>query len=93
MRSSAVEHLVHTEGVTGSIPVASTNLPRYCNIVNDANRYANETVGDPAYPLKRFQRVTTVSLETIKIVRGLQPLDIMEPKATVEGSRPLEPTH
>ena len=28
MRSSAGEHLVHTEGVTGSIPVASTNLPR-----------------------------------------------------------------
>ena len=50
-------------------------------------------MGDPAYPLKRFQRVITVSLETIKIVRGLQPLDIMEPKATVEGSRPLEPTH
>jgi hypothetical protein len=24
MRSSAGEHLVHTEGVTGSIPVAST---------------------------------------------------------------------
>src|ERR1700749_2675432 len=26
MRSSAGEHLVHTEGVTGSIPVASTIL-------------------------------------------------------------------
>src|SRR5579871_5150300 len=26
MRSSAGEHLVHTEGVTGSIPVASTSL-------------------------------------------------------------------
>ena len=26
MRSSAGEHLVHTEGVTGSIPVASTNF-------------------------------------------------------------------
>lgn len=49
-------------------------------IVNDANRYANETMGDPAYPLKLFQRVITVSLETMKIVRGLPPLDIMEPK-------------
>ena len=28
MRSSAGEHLVHTEGVTGSIPVASTIFPR-----------------------------------------------------------------
>jgi predicted helicase len=45
-------------------------------IVNDANRYAIETVGDPAYPLKLFQRVITVSLETMKIVRGLPRLEI-----------------
>jgi predicted helicase len=45
-------------------------------IVNDANLYANETVGDPAYPLLLFQRVITVSLETIRIVRGLPKLDI-----------------
>jgi predicted helicase len=45
-------------------------------IVNDANRYAIETVGDPAYPLKLFQRVITVSLETMKIVRGLPKLEI-----------------
>lgn len=43
-------------------------------IVNDANRYAIETVGDPAYPLKLFQRVITVSLETMKIVRLLPKL-------------------
>lgn len=43
-------------------------------IVNDANRYAVETVGDPAYPLKLFQRVITVSLDTMKIVRSLPPL-------------------
>ena len=45
-------------------------------IVNDANRYAIETVGDPAYPLKLFQRMITVSLETMKIVKGLPKLDI-----------------
>ena len=45
-------------------------------ITNDANRYANETVGNPAYPLELFQRVITVSLETMKIVRGLPKLDI-----------------
>lgn len=44
--------------------------------VNDANAYANETVGDPAYPLKLFQRVITVSLETAKIVRSLPKLEI-----------------
>lgn len=45
-------------------------------IVNDANDYANETMGNPAYPLELFQRVITVSLETTKIVKGLPPLDI-----------------
>jgi len=45
-------------------------------IVNDANDYANETIGDPKYPLELFQRMITVSLETIKIVRELPPLDI-----------------
>jgi predicted helicase len=43
-------------------------------IINDVNCYAVETVGDPAYPLKLFQRVITVSLETMKIVRGLPKL-------------------
>jgi predicted helicase len=45
-------------------------------IVNDANDYANETVNNPAYPLELFQRVITVSLETMKIVRSLPKLDI-----------------
>jgi predicted helicase len=48
-------------------------------IVNDANLYATETIGDPAYPLKLFQRVITVSIETMKIVRSLPKLDIQEP--------------
>lgn len=46
------------------------------DIVNDANRYAVETVGNPAYPLELFQRVITVSLETMKIVRSLPALEI-----------------
>ncbi|MBB3441851.1 type ISP restriction/modification enzyme [Rhizobium sp. BK379] len=45
-------------------------------IVNDANRYAIETIGDAAYPLELFQRVITVSLETMKIVRALPKLEI-----------------
>ena len=47
-------------------------------IVNDANLYAIETVGDPAYPFDLFRRIITVSLETIKIVRSLPALDIAE---------------
>lgn len=45
-------------------------------IVNDANDWAEETMHDPAYPLKLFQRVITVSLETMKIVNSLPKLDI-----------------
>lgn len=45
-------------------------------IADDANQYAIETVGNPEYPLKLFQRVITVSLETMKIVRSLPKLDI-----------------
>ncbi|WP_231600324.1 DEAD/DEAH box helicase [Stutzerimonas frequens] len=45
-------------------------------IVNDANDWAIETMGNPKYPLELFQRVVTVSLETMRIVRDLPPLDI-----------------
>lgn len=43
-------------------------------IVSDANRYAVDTAGDPRYPLLLFQRVITVSLETMKIVKALPSL-------------------
>jgi predicted helicase len=45
-------------------------------IVNDANDWAMETMENPKYPLELFQRVITVSLETMKIVKALPPLDI-----------------
>lgn len=45
-------------------------------IVNDANDWAIETMHNPRYPLELFQRVITVSLETMKIVRSLPRLDI-----------------
>ena len=45
-------------------------------IVNDANDYANETMNNPAYPLELFQKVITVSLKTMEIVKSLPKLDI-----------------
>nr|WP_015647610.1 type ISP restriction/modification enzyme [Pseudomonas sp. GLE121]AGL12855.1 helicase domain-containing protein [Pseudomonas sp. GLE121] len=45
-------------------------------IVNDANDWAIETMQNPKYPLELFLRVVTVSLETIKLVKALPPLDI-----------------
>lgn len=37
---------------------------------------SNGMMHDPAYPLRLFQRVITVSLETMKIVKSLPKLDI-----------------
>lgn len=45
-------------------------------IVNDANDWARETIGNPRYPLELFMRIVTVSLETMKIVKSLPKLDI-----------------
>lgn len=45
-------------------------------IINDANDWAIETMGNPKYPLELFQRVVKVSLETQKIVASLPKLDI-----------------
>lgn len=36
----------------------------------------NETVRDPRYPFDLLCRVITVSLDTMKIVRALPPLEI-----------------
>ncbi len=40
-------------------------------IVNDANCYATETIGDPSYPLKLLACVIRVSMETNRIVGDL----------------------
>jgi predicted helicase len=45
-------------------------------IVSDANDWAVETLGNPRYPLELFQRVITVSLKTMKIVKALPKLPI-----------------
>lgn len=45
-------------------------------IVNDANDWAVETMKNPRYPLELFQRIITVSLETMKIIKNLPTLDL-----------------
>lgn len=54
----------------------AVSIHKESGIVNDANDWAIETMHDAAYPLKLFQRVITVSLETMKIVKNLPRLDI-----------------
>ncbi len=45
-------------------------------IVNDANLWANETIGNAKFPLELFLRVITVSLATMKIAGALPELEI-----------------
>ena len=45
-------------------------------LVNDANRYAIETMGNPVYPLALLQRVIKVSMETLQIVKDLPLLRV-----------------
>ncbi|HHA2590992.1 TPA: DEAD/DEAH box helicase [Stenotrophomonas maltophilia] len=54
----------------------AVRVDKASGIVNDANDWAIETMGNPKYPLELFQRVITVSLETQKIVNALPALNI-----------------
>lgn len=56
----------------------AVRVDKVSSIVNDANDWATETMGNPRYPLELFQRVVTVSLETQKIVAALPALDVLE---------------
>ncbi len=49
-------------------------------IVNDANIWATETIGNAKYPLELFQRIITVSLETNRIVSELPNLELLPEK-------------
>ena len=69
---SAIEHVMERQGVTKDTYNPKTK--KGSDIVNDANRYAIETMGDPAYPLMLLRRVITVSLRTVEIVDALPPL-------------------
>lgn len=54
----------------------AVRVDKASGIVNDANDWATETMGNAKYPLELFQRVVTISLKTQKIVAALPALDI-----------------
>lgn len=51
-------------------------IDKASGIVNAANDCAIDTMHNPKYPLELFQRVITVSLETMKIVNELPKLEV-----------------
>ncbi|WP_341464397.1 type ISP restriction/modification enzyme, partial [Bartonella apis] len=54
----------------------SIRIDKTSGIINDANDFARETMHNPAYPLNLLQRVISVSVKTVKIIRNLSKLDI-----------------
>jgi predicted helicase len=54
----------------------SVTTDKDSGIVNDANLWATETMGNAKYPLELFLRVITVSLETMNIVNSLPTLEV-----------------
>ena len=73
----AYEYVVNGKSAIGWIMEwQGIETDKASGIVNDANHYANETMQNPAYPLELLQRVITVSIETMKVVRGLPPLRV-----------------
>ncbi|MCW7458751.1 hypothetical protein ND856_05090 [Leptospira bandrabouensis] len=64
-------------------PALDWIIEQYCvktdkdtGIVNDANLWGIETEDNPKFPLELFQKVITVSLETMKIVKELQEWEV-----------------
>ena len=64
---SALDWVVERQGV---------KTDKDSGIVNDANDWAVETMGNPRYPLELFQRLVTVSVETQRVVKGLPKLEL-----------------
>ena len=54
----------------------SVTTDKDSGIVKDANDWATETMGDARYPLWLLLGVITVSLTTMKLVRGLPRLEL-----------------
>ena len=58
----------------------STHKPS--GITNDANDFANETMNDPAYPLKLLKKAITVGTKTLEIQKSMPPLRIHKKMAS-----------
>lgn len=54
----------------------SVTTDKESGIANDANDWATETMNNPRYPLELLLRVVTVSLQTMKIIKGLPKISL-----------------
>ena len=79
---SGIPEEAYSYSVNGKSPVEwvldrqRVTTHKASQIENDPNRYAVETVGDPAYPLKLLLSAVTVGIETARVVEGLPRLEL-----------------
>ena len=50
-------------------------IDKASGILNDANKYATETVRDPCYPLKLLKKIVNLSLQTVNLIKELPTLE------------------
>lgn len=73
----AYEYEINGKSALEWVMERQTNVThKESGIVNDANDWAIEKMGNAKYPLELFQRIITVSLETREIINSLPSLDI-----------------
>ena len=53
----------------------SIKTDKNSGINNNANDYANDTMHNPKYPLELLLRIITVSMESMKIIKALPPIE------------------
>jgi predicted helicase len=68
--------LAHQKCIQRVVERQCVKTDKDIGMVNDANLWATETMGDAKYPLELFLRVVRVGLETVKVVNSLPVLDI-----------------
>lgn len=80
----AYDYIVNGKSAIGWVMERqSVTTHKDSGIINDANAWAIETMGNARYPLELLQRIITVSIETVKIVRSL-------PKLLIDGEVEIE---
>ena len=77
--SGAFKRAVEVDDLLNKNPMAgvSVTTDKDSGIVNDPNLWCEEH-GDPEYIINLLLRVITVSLETVKIVNSLSPMEIID---------------
>ncbi len=75
----AYDYLVSGKpAITWVMERQSKSVDKKSGIVNDANNWATDTIGNHKYPLELLLRVVTVSLQTLNIIDDLPSIEFID---------------